>query len=143
MRTKITTFKTDNGGKGGQSLWDEHGGEWRYFPGDNWHNPHWDYNGHVNPNSPWGNIPIGGLPPRIGEAPPIVSGLPPWLQAPAAPGVPGPPQNPLLAPFPGAVMPAPTPRALLGRLFMISARLGDANMPIPMPLMTRIAANAT
>jgi hypothetical protein len=96
-------------GKGGQSLWDEHGGEWRYFPGDNRHNPHWDYNGHPNPNSPWGNIPIGGLPPRIGEAPPIVSGLPPWLQAPAATGVPGPPQNPLLTPFPGAVMPAPTP----------------------------------
>jgi hypothetical protein len=96
-------------GKGGQSLWDEHGGEWRYFPGDKWHNPHWDYNGHANPNSPWGNIPIGGLPPRIGEAPPIVSGLPPWLQAPTATGVPGAPQNPLLAPFPGAVMPAPTP----------------------------------
>jgi hypothetical protein len=96
-------------GKGGQSLWDEHGGEWRYFPGDKWHNPHWDYNGHGNPNSPWGNIPVNGLPPRIGQAPPIVSGLPPWLLSPAAPGVPGPPQNPLLAPFPGAGMPTHAP----------------------------------
>lgn len=92
---------------GGQSLWDEHGGEWRYFPGDKWHNPHWDYNPHSNPNSPWDNIPINGLPPRIGGAPPIISGLPPWLQNPATAGVPGPPQNPLLAPFPGATMPAP------------------------------------
>jgi hypothetical protein len=94
---------------GGQSLWDEHGGEWRYFPGDKWHNPHWDHNPHSNPNSPWDNIPINGLPPRIGDAPPIISGLPPWLQNPAAPGVAGPPQNPLLAPFPGATMPAPPP----------------------------------
>lgn len=94
-------------GKGGQSLWDEHGGEWRYFPGDKWHNPHWDYNPHSNPNSPWDNIPINGLPPRIGQAPPIISGLPPWLQT--APGTPGPPQNPLLAPFPGVTMPTPTP----------------------------------
>ncbi len=93
-------------GKGGQSLWDEHGGEWRYFPGDRWHNPHWDYNGHGNPNSPWDNIPINGLPPRIPQAPPIISGLPPWLLDPSA-GVAGPPQNPLLAPFPGAIMPTP------------------------------------
>ena len=92
---------------GGQSLWDEHGGEWRYFPGDKWHNPHWDYNPHLNPNSRWDNIPINGLPPRIGDAPPIISGLPPWLKNLVAPGVPGPPQNPLLAPFPGATMPAP------------------------------------
>jgi hypothetical protein len=96
-------------GKDGQSLWDEHGGEWRYSPADKWHNPHWDYNAHSNPNSRWDNIPINGLPPRIGDAPPIISGLPPWLQNPAAPGVPGPPQNPLLAPFPGATMPAPPP----------------------------------
>lgn len=51
--------------RGGQSLWDEHGGEWRYFPGDRWHNPHWDYNPHDSPNSGWQNIPIGDLPPRI------------------------------------------------------------------------------
>jgi RHS repeat-associated protein len=49
---------------GGQSNWDPNGGEWRYSPSDNWHNPHWDYNPHNSPNSPWQNIPIGGLPPR-------------------------------------------------------------------------------
>lgn len=41
-------------------------GEWRYFPGDKWHNPHWDNNPHKNPYSEWDNIPINGLPPRIG-----------------------------------------------------------------------------
>ena len=50
--------------KGGKSLWDPRGGEWRYLPGDRWRNPHWDYNPHDNPNSPWQNIPIGNLPPR-------------------------------------------------------------------------------
>ncbi|VBA36881.1 hypothetical protein LAUMK13_01370 [Mycobacterium innocens] len=49
---------------GGQSLWDENGGEWRYFPGDRWHNAHWDYNPHDTPNSRWKNIPIGDLPPN-------------------------------------------------------------------------------
>lgn len=48
--------------KGGQSLWDGRGGEWRYFPGDRRHNPHWDYNPHDVPNSRWQNIQIGGLP---------------------------------------------------------------------------------
>lgn len=116
---------------GGQSLWDEHGGEWRYFPGDKWHNPHWDYNPHSNPNSRWDNIPINGLPPRIGDAPPIISGLPPWLQNPAASGVLGPAQNPLLAPFPGATMPptappapAPTPGPAL---------MPHINLPMPSP----------
>jgi hypothetical protein len=95
-------------GRGGQSLWDEKGGEWRYFPGDKWHNPHWDYNSHSDPRSPWDNISINGLPPRIGDPAPIVSVLPPWLQG--APSVSGSPQNPLLAPFPGASMPtAPAP----------------------------------
>ncbi|MEO8630965.1 MAG: RHS repeat-associated core domain-containing protein, partial [Betaproteobacteria bacterium] len=50
--------------KGGKSTWDPYGGEWRYFPEDIWHNPHWDYNPHDRPSSPWQNIPIGGLPPR-------------------------------------------------------------------------------
>ncbi len=119
-------------GKGGQSLWDKDGGEWRYFPGDKWHNPHWDYNGHGNPKSPWDNIPINGLPPRIGEAPPIISGLPPWLLSPATPGVAGPPQNPLFAPFPGATMPqtapapAPAPRpALLPDFHIPAPNAGD------------------
>ncbi len=50
--------------KGGKSLWDDNGGEWRYSPEDKWHNPHWDYNPHDKPNSPWQNVPIGTLPPR-------------------------------------------------------------------------------
>lgn len=50
--------------KGGQSLWDPDGGEWRYSPEDRWHNPHWDHNPHDRPQSPWQNIPIGDLPPR-------------------------------------------------------------------------------
>lgn len=49
--------------KGGQSLWDPNGGEWRWFPGDKWHNPHWDQNPHDTPSSPWVNVPHGGLPP--------------------------------------------------------------------------------
>jgi hypothetical protein len=95
-------------GKGGQSLWDKDGGEWRYFPGDKYHNPHWDFNPHNTPNAPWENLPIGDLPPVKDN--PIITGLPPWLQdAPAVPGVAGPPHNPLLAPFPGAEMPTPAP----------------------------------
>ena len=49
--------------KGGQSLWDPDGGEWRWFAGDKWHNPHWDHNPHDRPSSPWINVPHGGLPP--------------------------------------------------------------------------------
>ena len=51
-------------GKGGESLWDPTGGEWRWFPGDKHHNPHWDHNPHDTPNSPWENVPWGGLPAR-------------------------------------------------------------------------------
>jgi hypothetical protein len=94
---------------GGQSLWDEHGGDWRYFPGDKRHNPHWDYKP-PGKDSEWDNIPIGGLPPlKDVPDPSIISGLPPWMQNLLAPGVPGGPQNPLLAPYPGATMPAPPP----------------------------------
>jgi hypothetical protein len=50
--------------KGGKSLWDSSGGEWRYSPEDKWHNPHWDYNPHDKPSSPWQNVPIDRLPPR-------------------------------------------------------------------------------
>jgi RHS repeat-associated protein len=49
--------------KGGKSLWDPNGGEWRWYPGDRWHNPHWDYNPHDRPASPWVNVPHGDLPP--------------------------------------------------------------------------------
>jgi RHS repeat-associated protein len=48
--------------KGGKSLWDENGGEWRYFPEDKYHNPHWDYNPHDVPNSAWQNVPIDNKP---------------------------------------------------------------------------------
>lgn len=49
--------------KGGQSLWDPNGGEWRWFPENKWHNPHWDHNPHDGKSSPWVNVPHGGLPP--------------------------------------------------------------------------------
>jgi hypothetical protein len=104
---------------GGRSLWDEHGGEWRYFPGDDHHNPHWDYNPHSTPSgrgSDWQNVPIGGLPPRKGENP-VISGLPPWLQSPAVPAAPAPvappAASPAQAPGPGLMphvnIPAPNP----------------------------------
>jgi hypothetical protein len=48
--------------KGGESLYDKSGGEWRYFPGDSRHNPHWDYKPGGSPNSGWQNIPIGNHP---------------------------------------------------------------------------------
>ena len=40
-----------------------------------------------------------------------------------------------------ALMPAPTPRRSGGRLFMMPARLGEANRPMPMPFISRISAN--
>jgi len=43
-------------GNGGKSLWDEHGGEWRYSAGT-WNSSSWDYNEHAGPGSPWRNIP--------------------------------------------------------------------------------------
>jgi len=98
-------------GKGGQSLWDESGGEWRYFPGDKYHNPHWDFNPHNVPNSPWDNVPIGDQPPVKGN--PFTTGLPPWLESPTAPGIAGLPQNPFLAPFPRTDMPSPPSSAPL------------------------------
>jgi RHS repeat-associated protein len=39
-------------GRGGKSTYDPSGGEWRWYPGDRWHNPHWDYNPHNSPSSP-------------------------------------------------------------------------------------------
>ncbi|KMO82874.1 hypothetical protein [Mycolicibacterium chlorophenolicum] len=106
-------------GKGGQSLWDQNGGEWRYFPGDRYHNPHWDFNPHDVPNAPWDNIPIGDLPPVKDS--PVVSSLPPWLQSPPLPNTVEPGQNPLLAPFPGNAMPgtpvpAPGPVSIMPRI---------------------------
>ena len=100
---------------GGRSLWDENGGEWRYFPGDEFHNPHWDYNPHSTPSgrgSDWVNVPIGDMPPRIAENP-TISALPPWLQGPLVHAAPTPGQNPLLTPFPGASISSP-PRSSPG-----------------------------
>ena len=70
---------------GGQSLWDEKGGEWRYFPGDKYHNPHWDYNAHNMPKgAPWQNVPIDNLPPVKGNPAPVQA-------PPPRPAVPVPP----------------------------------------------------
>lgn len=95
--------------RGGKSLWDHDGGEWRYFPGDKHHNPHWDYNPHTNPRSRWDNIPINGLPPRVCEE---VPGLPPWMQG--GPGLATPPDDPDIGPdiaIPHINIPAPGPEA--------------------------------
>ena len=40
------------------------------------------------------------------------------------------------------LIPAPTPRRLGGRLFMMLARFGDANRPIPIPLSSNTKANS-
>jgi len=45
--------------RGGQSLYDPEGGEWRYFPEDEYHHPHWDYNPNTGGNPhPWENVPL-------------------------------------------------------------------------------------
>ncbi len=43
-----------------RSLWDDQGGEWQYHAGDAWRHPHWDYNAHSDPNTPWRSIPMQG-----------------------------------------------------------------------------------
>ncbi|KQY28298.1 hypothetical protein ASD21_15955 [Caulobacter sp. Root1455] len=49
--------------KGGRSLYDPDGGEWRWDPGTSkYHNPHWDYKPPGNPNAGWQNIPWGNMP---------------------------------------------------------------------------------
>ena len=40
-------------------------------------------------------------------------------------------------------IPPPAPRSARGRLFITAARLGDANMPIEIPVSSRISANGT
>jgi len=82
------------GKKGGDSLWDGSGGEWRWDPGDTWHNPHWDHNPHTAPNCPWENIPHGGLPP--------------------VKPVPNPPVGPSPSPAPGPPSPNPAPSPTTG-----------------------------
>lgn len=78
---------------GGQSLWDEKGGEWRYFPGDRYHNPHWDYNAHNMPKgAPWQNVPIDNLPPVKG-APAPAEAPPPRPAVPVPPPAEAPPES--------------------------------------------------
>lgn len=82
--------------KGGQSLYDKNGGEWRYDPGqDRFHYPHWDYNPHTTWNSQWDNVGIDGLPThREGSAPPRSGSI-------------GPPPGPAPAPPPAVEPPIP------------------------------------
>jgi PPE family len=95
--------------RGAEHLWDDQGGEWRYHGEDKDHNPHWDYKP-PGKNTRWDQIPIGDLPPlKGGVDSSLIAKLPPWMQNLLGPGVPGGPQNPLLAPYPGATMPAPPP----------------------------------
>jgi hypothetical protein len=86
---------------GGQSLWDKTGGEWRYYPGNKYHNPHWDYNPHDVPNARWQNIPIDNLPPLKGN--PAPAEAPPPRPAPGAvpPTVVEPPAEPKAPPARG------------------------------------------
>jgi RHS repeat-associated protein len=62
--------------QGGQSTYDQEGGEWRYAPEDKYHNPHWDYNPHQpgilpdgKPGNEWRNVPIDGQPPIKSTSP--------------------------------------------------------------------------
>jgi len=90
--------------KGGLSLWDGKGGEWRYDPGTNqWHNPHWDYNPHDTKFSEWQNIQIGQLPSHTGEAAPKA---PAPVPAPSAAPAPQPPPAPRPVPPPPVEAPA-------------------------------------
>jgi hypothetical protein len=125
--TEGPASRSSEANKGGRSLYDPNGGEWRYFPGDKYHNPHWDYNPHTNPRSPWDNIPIGELPPVKDN--PIITGLPPWLDNPAPITIPG--QNPLTAPFPGAEIPSPAPASPNPGSSLPS--LPHVNIPAPNP----------
>jgi len=60
--TPGTASRPSEAEQGGQSLFDPEGREWRYYPEDRWHNPHWDTNPHDRPNAGWENVPIGDLP---------------------------------------------------------------------------------
>jgi hypothetical protein len=89
--------------RGAEHLWDEHGGEWRYHPDDQGHNPHWDYNPHNRPNAEWEQIPIGGLPPEKATPDPPASTVPNALTQFPAMDTPDPPAAPapIYTPPPG------------------------------------------
>lgn len=44
--------------QGGKSVYDPQGGEWRYFPGDKHHHPHWDHKPSPGRGSDWENVPL-------------------------------------------------------------------------------------
>lgn len=102
---------------GGQSLWDVKGGEWRYFPGDDYHNPHWDYNPHNSAKwAPWQNVPIDNLPPvksgpAAGAVPPMSPASPPAIAEPPPEPKASPPRGgplsgvPVGGPLPDGSMP--------------------------------------
>lgn len=109
--------------KGGQSLWDKDGGEWRYDPGqDSRHYPHWDYNPHAQKFDQWRNVGIndlpthkeGAAPPRSGTVgnPPAAPAAPAPQPAPPAPKAPAPKlgEGPMIGgglPFGPQVVPPP------------------------------------
>ena len=87
--------------KGGRSLYDQHGGEWRYYPGNDFKGqyPHWDYKPHPGPGSKWDNIPIGDLPTHNPPQPPVEPPVPkPPVEPPAL--KPAPVEPPSLRPEP-------------------------------------------
>jgi hypothetical protein len=93
--------------KGGLSLWDDKGGEWRYDPGTNqWHNPHWDYNPHDTKFSQWQNIQIGELAPHTAGAAPKAPASEP---APSPAPAPQPPPAPRPPPLPPVEAPSAKP----------------------------------
>jgi hypothetical protein len=59
MNGPFTVGAASRPGENSYSLWDSTGGEWRYFSGDQYHIPHWDYNPWTKWNSPWQNVPLG------------------------------------------------------------------------------------
>jgi hypothetical protein len=104
--------------KGGQSLYDKNGGEWRYDPGqDRFHYPHWDYNPHTAWNSQWDNVGVDGLPThREGSAPPRSGNI-------------GPP--PAAAPAPPPGVEPPPPKAGWGKGFGVGPPIGPHVIPPP------------
>jgi len=99
--------------EGGLSLWDQHGGEWRYDSRCNTHHyPHWDYKP-LGKFGKWENIGINGLPTHTEEAAPPRSGIQAGPATPAAPA-PKPVEAPLPTPKAPPVEAQPEPPTLTG-----------------------------
>jgi hypothetical protein len=106
----------------GKSLWDEKGGEWRYYPGDEYRNPHWDYNSHENPRSRWDNVEINNLPSHTSKAAPK-----------STPGEPSAPKAPVEPPATKSPVEIPPPPKL-GRGPIVgggAAPMGPEVVPFP------------